>query len=114
MFNKVLCCLAVMLIGMSKANAGLLSVCIYETPEDLYKTGVEEGGDITITHLVFAAAASPELVNASCDFVVNYDAKTLKILPCEGNCLEEKRFSLIARWIAETLGDVAEYEWIMM
>ncbi|WP_350332394.1 hypothetical protein [Candidatus Bodocaedibacter vickermanii] len=111
MFNKVLSCLAVMLMCMHVAKAGLFSPCVCEDSESLYKTSVEKGGNITITHLVFAAAASPELVNVSCDVVVNDDEKTLKILLGEGVSLEEKRFTVIKSWLAKTLADVEKYTW---
>ncbi|QOL19644.1 hypothetical protein CPBP_00408 [Candidatus Bodocaedibacter vickermanii] len=100
-----------MLMCMHVAKAGLFSPCVCEDSESLYKTSVEKGGNITITHLVFAAAASPELVNVSCDVVVNDDEKTLKILLGEGVSLEEKRFTVIKSWLAKTLADVEKYTW---
>jgi hypothetical protein len=111
MFNKVLSCLAVMLMCMPVAKAGLFSPCFCEGSEDLYTTGVETGGEITMTHLVFASAACAELVKAFCDVVINHQEKTLKILPGEGDCLEEKRLIMIKSWLAKTLADVEKYTW---
>jgi hypothetical protein len=112
MFNKVLCCFVVVLIGVSEVNATLFSGCFNEISENLYETGVETGCDVTMTHLVFAAAACAELVSASCDVVINHQEKTVKILPCEGNCLEEKRFSLINLWLAKKYEEFDVYKWV--
>lgn len=103
--------MTVMIMGVSEVNAALFSGCFNEVLGGLYKTGVEKEGDITITHLVFAADADIELVEVSCDVVINHQLKTLKVLPVKGNYLEVKCLDLIKKWIGEQHNNAVEYTW---
>lgn len=108
----MMACLVFMLIGMCKVHAALTSNSISDEQESLHKAGVEKGCSIEMIHFVFTNSFQLQLEKASCDLVINTKNKTLHIRPCKGDCITEKRFSMIVQWIKEKRKEFELFQWV--